>query len=119
MANDLDVQPLGNLLILKCFSGQAVDQIDPLLMQVGKDRADGGFIQIVKPRDRPFPQRQPDLVDFERLLAFAGVTVSITEWQYYQRSPSQGLLRFGLLASFTVVLFIFCLYSFLKARSVR
>lgn len=53
------------------------------------------------------------------VLAFAGVTVSITEWQYYERSPSQGLLRFGLLASFTIVLFIFCLYSFLKARSVR
>ena len=53
------------------------------------------------------------------VLAIAGVTVSMTEWQYYERSPSQGLLRFGLLASFTVVLFIFCLYSFLKARSVR
>ncbi|MFB3922557.1 MAG: hypothetical protein ACE145_12600 [Terriglobia bacterium] len=53
------------------------------------------------------------------MLTFAGATVSITEWQYYQRSPSQGLLRFGLLASFTVLLFIFCLYSFLKARSVR
>jgi uncharacterized membrane protein len=52
-------------------------------------------------------------------LTVAGVTVSITEWQYYQRSPSQGLVRFGLLASFTVLLFIFCLYSFLKARSVR
>ena len=23
------------------------------------------------------------------VLAFAGVTVSMTEWQYYQRSPSQ------------------------------
>jgi uncharacterized membrane protein len=53
------------------------------------------------------------------VLTLAGVTVSITEWQYYQRSPSQGLLRFGLLASFTVLLFILCLYSFLKARSVR
>jgi uncharacterized membrane protein len=53
------------------------------------------------------------------VLTLAGVTVSVTEWQYYQRSPSQGLLRFGLLASFTVLLFIFCLYSFLKARSVR
>ena len=53
------------------------------------------------------------------VLTFAGVTVSITEWQYYQRSPSQGLVRFGLLASFTVLLFVFCLYSFLKARSVR
>jgi uncharacterized membrane protein len=53
------------------------------------------------------------------VLTLAGITVSITEWQYYQRSPSQGLLRFGLLTSFTVLLFIFCLYSFVKARSVR
>jgi hypothetical protein len=30
-----------------------------------------------------------------------------------------GLVRFGLLAGFTVLLFIFCLYSFVKARSVR
>jgi len=28
-------------------------------------------------------------------------------------------VRFGLLAGFTVLLFIFCLYSFVKARSVR
>lgn len=53
------------------------------------------------------------------ILTLAGVTVSVTEWQYYQKSPSVGLVRFVLLASFTVLLFIFCLYSFLKARSVR
>ena len=52
-------------------------------------------------------------------LTLAGVTVSLAEWRYYRQSPSVGLVRFGLLASFTVLLFIFCLYSFVKARSVR
>ena len=49
----------------------------------------------------------------------AGATVSFTEWRYYQQTPAAGLVRFGLLAGFTVLLFIFCLYSFVKARSVR
>lgn len=49
----------------------------------------------------------------------AGAAVSFTEWRYYHETPSVGLVRFGLLAGFTVFLFIFCLYSFLKARSVR
>jgi len=53
------------------------------------------------------------------LLTLAGVTVSLAEWRYYQQSPSVGPVRFGLLAGFTVLLFIFCLYSFVKARSVR
>lgn len=44
VANDLNVQPLGDLLILKRFSGQAVDEVDPLLTQVGKDSDDGSFI---------------------------------------------------------------------------
>jgi hypothetical protein len=52
-------------------------------------------------------------------LTLAGVTVSLAEWRYYRQSPSVGLVRFGLLAGFTVLLFIFCLYSFVKARSVR
>ena len=52
-------------------------------------------------------------------LTLAGVTVSLAEWQSYQRTPSVGLVRFGLLAGFTGLLFIFALYSFLKARSVR
>jgi uncharacterized membrane protein len=52
-------------------------------------------------------------------LTLAGASVSFNEWQYYQRSPSVGLVRFGLLAGFTALLFVFCLYSFLKARSVR
>jgi uncharacterized membrane protein len=53
------------------------------------------------------------------VLTLAGASVSFNEWQYYQRSPSVGWVRFGLLASFTALLFIFSLYSFLKARSVR
>ena len=52
-------------------------------------------------------------------LTLAGASVAFNEWQYYQRSPSIGLVRFGLLAGFTALLFVFCLYSFLKARSVR
>jgi len=52
-------------------------------------------------------------------LTLAGVTVSFGEWQYYQQTPAVGLVRFYVLAGFTVLLFIFCLYSFVKARSVR
>ncbi len=53
------------------------------------------------------------------ILTMAGATVALAEWQYYQKSPSVGLARFWLLAGFTGLLFVFCLYSFLKARSVR
>ena len=53
------------------------------------------------------------------VLAVAGAAVSFSEWQYYLKSPSVGLVRFILFASFTVLLIIFCLYSFLKARSIR
>ena len=53
------------------------------------------------------------------VLAIAGATVSFSEWQYYLQSPSDGMVRFVIYASFTVVLVIFCLYSFVKARSVR
>jgi uncharacterized membrane protein len=52
-------------------------------------------------------------------LAAAGAAVSFAEWRYYRLAPSVGLSRFGLLASFTVLLIILCLYSFAKARSVR
>jgi hypothetical protein len=52
-------------------------------------------------------------------LAVAGASVSFSEWQYYLKSPSVGLVHFVLYASFTVLLVIFCLYSFLKARSIR
>ncbi len=53
------------------------------------------------------------------LLAAAGAFVSFTEWRLYRQSSSVGLLRFSLLATFTVVLIVFCLYSFAKARSIR
>jgi uncharacterized membrane protein len=52
-------------------------------------------------------------------LAFAGASVSFLEWRTYRTTPSVGLVRFGLLAGFTVLLVIFCLYSLAKARSVR
>jgi uncharacterized membrane protein len=52
-------------------------------------------------------------------LAVAGTTASFAEWQFYLRSPSEGLVRFILFASFTVFLVILCLYSFLKARTIR
>jgi cytochrome b subunit of formate dehydrogenase len=53
------------------------------------------------------------------VLAVAGVGVSFSEWQFYLKSPSVGLARFVLFAGFTVILVIFCLYSFAKARSIR
>ena len=53
------------------------------------------------------------------VLSVAGATVSFSEWQYYIKSPSEGMFRFVLVASFTVLLIIFCLYSFAKARSIR
>jgi hypothetical protein len=53
------------------------------------------------------------------ILAVAGASISFSEWQYYLKSPSVGLVRFVLVASFTVLLIIFGLYSFAKARSIR
>ena len=49
----------------------------------------------------------------------AGIGISVSEWRNYERAPSIGLSAFTLVASFTVLLIIFCLYSFAKARSVR
>ena len=53
------------------------------------------------------------------VLAMAGAWVSFSEWQYYLKSPSVGSVRFIVYASFTVLLVIFGLYSFIKARSIR
>ncbi|MBI4164944.1 MAG: hypothetical protein HY508_04335 [Acidobacteria bacterium] len=49
----------------------------------------------------------------------AGASVSYSEWKVYLHSPATGLVRLSLLLGFTVLLFGCCLYSFLKARSVR
>jgi hypothetical protein len=52
-------------------------------------------------------------------LAFAGASVALSEWLFYRREPSAGLVRFYLVGGFTVLLILFSLYSFAKARSVR
>ena len=52
-------------------------------------------------------------------LAMAGVAVTFSEWEYYQKAPEVGPARFGLVGGFTVLLAIFCLYSFVRARNVR
>jgi hypothetical protein len=52
-------------------------------------------------------------------LTMAGASVSIKLWQDYQKMPNQGVWGLGMVVSFTVLLLIFCLYSFVKARSVR
>jgi hypothetical protein len=53
------------------------------------------------------------------ILAAGGATVSLTLWGDYRKSPGQGLWSFGTVTSLTVLLIIFSLYSFAKARSVR
>ena len=52
-------------------------------------------------------------------LAFAGACVALDEWLFYRREPASGLVRFYLVAGFTVLLILFSLYSFARARSVR
>ena len=53
------------------------------------------------------------------LLAIAGAEVCFSEWSEYRKAPEVGLFRFGMVGGFTVLLIVFGLYSFLKARSVR
>ena len=53
------------------------------------------------------------------LLAAAGASQTYAEWRDYARMPGNGLWRFDVVAGFTVLLLIFGLYSFLKARSVK
>ena len=52
-------------------------------------------------------------------LTLAGASVSAKLWDDYRSAPEQGLVSFGLVTGFTVILFILCLYTFAKARSVR
>jgi uncharacterized membrane protein len=50
------------------------------------------------------------------------VSVSLKLWQEYQKMPEQSTLNFAIVVvsvAFSFVLFIFCLYTFVKARSVR
>jgi hypothetical protein len=53
------------------------------------------------------------------VLSLAGASVSVTLWDDYRSAPEQGLVSFELVSGFTVLLFILCLYTFAKARSVR
>ena len=53
------------------------------------------------------------------VMTLAGVSVSIELWKDYQRMPGKGPWAFSMVASFTALLLIFGLYSFLRARSVR
>jgi hypothetical protein len=53
------------------------------------------------------------------VLTLAGASVSIRLWGDYRSAPEQGLVSFELVVGFTLLLFILCLYSFAKARSVR
>jgi len=53
------------------------------------------------------------------VFAGAGASVSFEEWQHYAKSPSAGCVHFVLYTSFTVLLIVFSLYSFAKARSIR
>ncbi|MGD0693689.1 MAG: hypothetical protein ABSB82_02425 [Terriglobia bacterium] len=53
------------------------------------------------------------------LLAGAGGLLSFSEWRRYREDPAVGLMEFGMVSGFTVLLTILSLYSFLKARSVR
>lgn len=52
-------------------------------------------------------------------LTMAGASVSMKLWQDYQKMPSQGMWGFAMVVTFTILLLVFCLYSFVKARSVR
>jgi len=51
--------------------------------------------------------------------AAAGATLSYSEWQAYVREPANGIWRFAVLASFTVLLVVFGVHSIAKARNVR
>ncbi|MGH9342793.1 MAG: hypothetical protein ACRD19_03400 [Terriglobia bacterium] len=52
-------------------------------------------------------------------LAGVGISVSMEAWRIHLSHPSISLFRFYLFTAFTIVLIFFCLFSFLKARSVR
>lgn len=51
--------------------------------------------------------------------AAAGATLSYSEWQAHVRAPANGIWRFAMLSSFTILLLIFGVHSIAKARNVR
>jgi hypothetical protein len=52
-------------------------------------------------------------------LALVGAEVAFAAWRDYQRRPDSGPAEFAVIAGFTLLLVVFGLYSFVKARSVR
>jgi hypothetical protein len=53
------------------------------------------------------------------VLTLAGASLTFSEWEGYRKTPGQGLVHFAMFGGFTVLLAILCLYSFVRARSVR
>ena len=53
------------------------------------------------------------------VLAVAGGSLTLAEWEGYRKTPAAGLVYCELYGGLTVLLVILCLYSFVKARNVR
>ncbi len=53
------------------------------------------------------------------VLAAGSISLSLTEWHKHSENPLTSLSLFYMFVSFSVVLIFCCLYSFLKARSIR
>jgi hypothetical protein len=53
------------------------------------------------------------------IFAAVGGSLAFSEWRVYAQNPSNGMWRLGTIAGFSLLLVIFGLFSFLKARSVR
>ena len=52
-------------------------------------------------------------------LTLMGASVTYSEWVEYRKTPGAGLIHFSMFGGFTILLAIFCLYTFLKARNVH
>jgi hypothetical protein len=53
------------------------------------------------------------------VLTLMSASLTYSEWEGYRKTPESGPILFTMFGGFTVFLAILCLYSFVKARSVR
>ena len=53
------------------------------------------------------------------VLTMAVASQAFVAWQDYRKAPEQGMIYFDMFSGLSVFLAILCLYSFVKARSVR
>jgi hypothetical protein len=53
------------------------------------------------------------------VLTLMSASLTYSEWVGYRKTPESGPILFTMFGGFTVFLAILCLYSFVKARSVR